>query len=254
MKKTLFLLSLIGGFAAANAATYNISDLDNRMYLGFYAADTVSTKSVLINLGTSSDVFNGLTLDFSSASSALSSTYGANWFNNAEVYWGLIGYDGAYGSDGSVYAAREAGQPLLESGFINGTSLSYDNYYSIVDNVQALIPAHTAGGATLSTIVGSTGNTHGISVVDNSSVSFNGLAEQNYGTFTSAVYGQVLNGLNIQRFTFDGSSLFATTGEGIYGVISQQNGVVTVVPEPTTYALFGFGALLLVLAYRRKVS
>jgi hypothetical protein len=32
------------------------------------------------------------------------------------------------------------------------------------------------------------------------------------------------------------------------------SGVISVVPEPSTYALFGFGALLLIVAYRRKAK
>ena len=32
------------------------------------------------------------------------------------------------------------------------------------------------------------------------------------------------------------------------------DGTAQVVPEPSTYALFGLGALALVIAYRRKVA
>lgn len=253
MRKTLLLLSIIGGFASANAATYTLSDaaIDDRLYLGFFADDAVSTKSVLINLGTSADVFSGFTLDFSSASSALSSTYGTNWFNNSDVRWGLIGYDGAYGENGSAYASRQSGSALLRSA--GGTYLDEEGYYSLLDNVQSLIPAHTAGAATLSTIVGSSGNTHGVSVVDNSSVTFSGVADAKFGSFTAVPYGQVINGLNIQQFTLDGSQ-YKTTFDGNFAVITQTNGTITIVPEPTTYALLGLGALMLILAYRRRVS
>jgi len=252
MKKTLLLLSLIAGLASASAATYNITDQDNNLFLGFYAADEVATKSVLINLGSSADVSRGLTLDLSSASSALSSAYGANWFNNSQVYWGLIGYDGAYGEYGSVYVARPTVQPLLNTDVLGSTTLNEDQYWTLSDKVGALINAHSVGAAVYSTILGSAGNTHGISIVDNGGSSFNFVAGANYSTFTSSAYEQINGGLSIQQFTYDGSSSFPTTFEGTFGNITQLNGVITVVPEPSTYALLGFGALMLIMAYRRR--
>jgi hypothetical protein len=254
VKKTLLILSIIGGFASANAATYTLSDtaIDDRLYLGFFSEASGIKNSVLINLGTSADVLSGFTLDFSSVSSALSTAYGANWFNNSEVFWGLIGYDGAYGEGGSAYASRQSGSALLRSA--GGTYLDEEGYYSVLGNVQSLIPAQIPGAATLSTIVGSSGNTHGVSVVENNdSTTFNGVADAKFGAFTAVPYGQVLNGLNIQQFTLDGS-LYKTAFDGTFAVITQQNGIITVVPEPTTYALLGLGALMLILVYRRRVS
>jgi hypothetical protein len=209
MKVKFIIAASLGILATAFADTYSFST-DNNHFLGFYAADEVATKSVLINLGPSVGISKGITLDLRSSTSALSTTYGTNWFNNSQVYWGLLGYDGAYGEDGNAYVARPTGQPLLETGFINGTALSLDNYYLLLDNVSALVTAHTAGSASLSTVVGSTGNTHGISVVDNSAVSFSGMADANFNIFTTAVYAQALNGLDIQQFSFDGNSLYPT--------------------------------------------
>ncbi|NDC37442.1 MAG: PEP-CTERM sorting domain-containing protein [Proteobacteria bacterium] len=252
MKKTLLLLSLIGGLASASAATYNISDQDNNLFLGFYAADEVSTKSVLINLGTSADVFKGFTLDLSSASSALSSAYGTNWFNNSQVYWGLIGYDGAYGNYGSVYVARPTIQPLLNTDVLGSTALTEDQYWTLSDKIGALVNAHNAGAAVFSQVLGSAGNTHQISIMDNGGSTFNVLANANFSSFTSAVYEQITGGLSIQQFTYDGSSSFPTAFDGTFGNITQAGGVITVVPEPSTYALLGLGGLLLIMAYRRR--
>jgi autotransporter-associated beta strand protein len=228
MKCKFILICLLGILATASAETYNISDQDNNLFLGFYAADEVNTKSVLINLGTSADVSRGFTLDLSSASSALSTTYGRNWFNNSQVYWGLIGYDGELYGNGSFYVARPTSQPLLKNADDSST-LNEDNYFTLSDKVGALISAHTALAGAFPTVVGSAGNTHQISIVDNGGSSFSVVANSSYDTFTSTVYDQVGSGLSIQQFTYDGGSSFPTvetTGDRGFASILQSNGII----------------------------
>ena len=253
IKKYLALVALLGGIAVGNASlVYNIGQEGN-VYLGFYAGSEVSTKSVLINLGTSADVFNGITFDLN-GNSALTTSFGAGWSTNSQVYWSLVGYDGAYGSFGSVYAGRPTSQPLLQTDVLGSTALTEDQYWAYSGNIGAVLTAHSSAGAELTTVIGSTGNTHQISVIDNSEVSFSGMANVNFYTFTSAVYEQVANSLSIQQFAYDGVSSFPTTYDGTFGNVTQLNGVITVVPEPSTYTLIGLGLLLLYVAYRRKVA
>jgi hypothetical protein len=250
MKKTLLLLSLIGGLASVNAATYNISSKDNNLYLGFFSGEDVATKSVLINLGTSADVFNGFNLDLSATNSALSTTYGTNWFNNSEVYWGLIGYDGVSANISSLYVARPTGQdPLVNGG--DSTTLTSGDRNTLRSTVASLINSHTSGDASYASVVGSTGNTHGISIVPNGSGAFDAQVGAAYDVFQGTLYGLIGDGLSIQQFTRNGTS-YPTAFEGTFGVITQTGGVITVVPEPSTYVLLGLGALLLAMVYRRR--
>lgn len=51
-------------------------------------------------------------------------------------------------------------------------------------------------------------------------------------------------------YTLTESSFFSDDGEG--GAVSLSSSNVTIVPEPSTYALFGLGALALLSAARRK--
>jgi hypothetical protein len=63
---------------------------------------------------------------------------------------------------------------------------------------------------------------------------------QSYGFgYGYAAYGMGINGMG-----------GASTYEGAYGIGSAPASV----PEPSTYALFGLGALALIIAYRRKVA
>lgn len=252
MKKTFLALALAAGLVSAKADTYNIGD-GNSLYLGFYAADEVSTRSVIVNLGRSADVFNGISLNQSALGSVLSSTYGAGWFNNSQVFYSLFGYNGNYGEYGNVYVGRDSTQPVLQTSVMGDTSLNDDKYYAYSDAIGTVLANHQSGGAELSYVTGSTGHVHQFSVVDNSPVSFSGRADRAWNLFTSPVYAQVVSNLSIQEFVYDGS-VFETTQSGSSTTVYVQNtgGVVSVVPEPSTYALIGIAALLFVVAYRRK--
>jgi hypothetical protein len=64
------------------------------------------------------------------------------------------------------------------------------------------------------------------------------------------------NGWTLNQYTFTATSssevlAFAWANNDVLAV---DNVSVTAVPEPSTYALFGLGALALVVAYRRKVA
>ncbi|MCE9586894.1 MAG: PEP-CTERM sorting domain-containing protein [Verrucomicrobia bacterium] len=250
MKKTLLALTFAMSVAASQAATYNIGDSSN-LYLGFYSAASVSPKSLLINLGTRANILSGFNLDFSSASSIISQTYGASWFSSADVYWSVIGYNA--NTNVWVGKADAAGDLLTASGTRITASGSGNQYSSIVSAVNNLMTTSTNGTATYANIT-SGDNTHQASVVDNSESSFNGYAGKAspWGAFTTSVQTPLATGgLDIQEWTKVGTSY---TNQSTIGMVTQSGGVITVVPEPSTYALMGVGALLLIVAYRRKTE
>lgn len=248
MKKTLLSLTFALSVAASQAATYNIGDTNN-IYLGFYSADAVSTKSLLINLGTRQNVISGFNLDFSSASSIIAQTYGSSWFSSSDVYWSVIGYS----ANANVWAGKADAAGDLQSTALGATTLSGSKYSSIVTAINNLMTESVNGTATYDTIT-SGGNTYQASVVDNSASSFSGYAGKAspWGTFTQSVITPLgVGGLDIQEWTKSGSSYI---NQSTIGVITQSGGVISVVPEPSTYAMMGVGALLLIVAYRRKTA
>lgn len=255
MKKTLLALAFIAGIASSKADSYTIGQ-ENSLYLGFFAADEVSTRSVIVNLGRSADAFGGISLNQSGVASVLSSTYGSSWYNNSQVFWSVFGYNGNYGESGNVFVGRESTQPNLETSVMGSTTLNEDQYWAFQDNVAAVFAAHTSGGAEKSFVTGSTGHQHEFSVVDNSSTAFSGMADDAWSIFTSPVYGQVTGSLSVQEFANNGSGSLETVGSGLSTGVSLQTtgGVVSVVPEPSTYAFIGIAALLFVVAYRRRTA
>jgi hypothetical protein len=252
MKKTLLFLVLAAGIASSKADTYNIG-AENSFYLGFYADDAVSTRSVIVNLGNSTNVFAGISLDQSGLASVLATTYGANWYNNSDVRWGAFGYNGAYGNGGNAFVGRNSSLSNLITGPGGRTSLNEEQYYTFLDYASALFAAHNNAGADKSYVTGSTGHQHQFSVVDNSSTSFSGIADDAWTIFSSAVYAPVTSNLKVTEYN---GTTFGTVGSGPAAAASIEStgGVVSVVPEPSTYALIGIAALLFVVAYRRKTA
>jgi hypothetical protein len=255
MKKTLLALTFAISVAATQAATYNIGDANN-IYLGFYAADSVSTKSTLINLGTRANVFAGFNLDFSSASSIISQTYGSSWFTSPDVYWSVIGLNP--GSNVWVGKADAAG-PLTRSSGSQNISVAGGDYAKIVNGVNNIMTDATGPGSSRTTVT-SGANTYQVSVVDNSPSSFSTYAANQWGVFRESVITPVntanagtsaLGGIDIQQWGFNGTLY---TNQTTFGMVTQTGGVISVVPEPGTYALFGIGALILIVAYRRKTA
>jgi hypothetical protein len=250
MKKTFLALTFAISVAASQAATYNIGVDTNSIYLGFYSLSSVSTKSMMINLGDRANILSQYNLDLSSASSLISQTYGTNWYSSADVYWGVIGF-----KEGSnVWMGKPDVAPLLKSSAVGATDLSSTKISSIRSAYGSLMTSSTNGTAVYDTVI-SGANTHQISVVENSATTFSGQAGKAspWGAMTVSVVSPLLTGgIDIQEWTKGGSTTYLN--QSTIGKVTVKDGVISVVPEPSTYALTGFGALLLILAYRRKTA
>jgi PEP-CTERM motif len=257
IKKTLLVITSALGFASLNAAS--ITD-DRTWLLGFEASGgTGASKNVVINLGTyeaiSYAIGNGgygYNLDLSAPGSVLSTTYGANWWTRNDLSWGLVGSDGTtlqswLGTIGSISSA-----PL------DGSSLG--SVYSGWNNVQL---AATSGNATISTANDSRGTSHQTSVspIGNSGSWQSLVLSPAYGGLFSGAGDAAVNTatrMNVFSFTADvlgvggADPTFVAYTPTLAAVVGNNNGVISVVPEPSTYALLGVSALLSVVYIRRR--
>jgi hypothetical protein len=253
MKKLLLVLALVAGVSSSRADTYNIGEA-NSFYVGFYAHEDVSSDSVIFNLGRSADVFAGISLNQPELGTVLSSTFGSDWYTNPSVYMGAFGYNGIKSATGNLFVGLESGQPLLQNS-MESTTLTRGDNNTYKDGIGAVMASHTSGASVRGYVTGSTGHLHQFSIMDNSETSFNGMSDVGWNIFSTAVYAQVTSLLSVQEFAYNGSG-FATVSSGPSTTVQIQTsgGSVSVVPEPSTYALMGIAMLFLVVAYRRKTA
>jgi len=250
-----------------------------------------AASSLLINLGSigvaGSDYngtrnFNSININLSGNDSIVSQTYGTNWWNNPNLRWGVIGSAWDNGNtDPFSYRIASVASPLNISmtermalaadvdnarlGFTRGdasTGLINSTYrYSVVPNGYVLntpsveVVTETSPGVFTTNQVAQDnfieyGDGTGIAAYDKSG--FNGVFG---GAISKEITTVTAMNLYAANNTLDEA---ATETGGIaggspvqFGTISVSGGVVSAVPEPSTYALFGFAALILIVAYRR---
>jgi len=127
----------------------------------------------------------------------------------------------------------KSGSNILTATLINFDIESRNYYFNTSPNEKAAIMfADVSSGVEQGSAAYLTGN----------SSNFNNLG----------VIGTFLGISDFDKTTFHTSAgdLIITSDSGVAGTFQ----VSTAVPEPSTYALFGLGALALVVAYRRKVA
>jgi hypothetical protein len=245
MKKTLLAALAIAGFAVATSAQAQTpaAAANRSLFLGFQATGGVgSATNIVVNIGLPNDL-STLNLDINSA---LSSTYGSNWYSRSDLYFGVIGaaFTEVPGVDiqstlyssvatGSEAPARDTGssQAIVK----NKISAFRSQYTSNLNNEQTI-------GSAVYMVNG------GVDTYTWSSYNPSTQAFDYFGNITTLIN----ESLDIYRvvpsvpLAGDPGELYST---GLY--ISAQGQAV---PEPSTYVLFGLGALLLIIAYRRKAN
>jgi len=236
MKKTVLAAVALMGVVGINQVSAGNGDL----YLGFEATDGIG-KSV--NL-----VFNlGSAVNFSSINSNIgadiAATYGANWFSRTDLFWGVIGaVKPALGIDpvNTLYASDATGTGAWNRASTSSQSLVAAKLASLQLQIETDIANNQVGVNTAVVFMQNTTETSAWG-------SFTSIGASSFGSFNGSIETSVINNLDLYRLT-------PGTGSGSnFGSLNlSSTGTISAVPEPSTYALMGFGVLLLVIAYRRK--
>lgn len=264
MKKTLLAaIALTGlvGFTSAKAA-YSANDGD--VFLGI--RDTAGTSAYVIDLGSMDNFANGGARSLISGAGAISlnsdltSLIGGNWYNSPTVVMGLIGgFGDASGNSTAFSSAGVAilmGNPLLAT-LGNKADQQANNLSTIVGNISApAAETDAVSGLNAYIVANATGASYASYQLNGPKNSFNLFGAAAYqGLYSADLETGVGNTLYLD-------SVFSTTTGGGYAssvlgaltVDSSGNVSVSAVPEPSTYVLMGLGALLLMIAYRRKTA
>ena len=201
--------------------------------IGFSSAS--QNKDYVIDIGTSFGSFTTLNVG-----TDLSTVFGGSWSSLSDLKWGVFGinYDVNTGACLSAVASVAAGtSPLAKK-----NSIALNNADTPLSTIISQLNMDTALIYGSSQLVGSNGDAKGVNMwlgVADSATPFS-----LYNQSLTAGTGTVL----------DIYSADSTTSSKIGGLTVDSSGNISSVPEPSTYALLGFGALLLVIAYRRKAN
>lgn len=248
MKKTFLsvALALAGVAAFTTAQATPISWSYGDVFLGFENA--AGTKDYLYDFGSgsalASAVQNG-TFTPVNLNADLTNAFGSDWYTNTTT--GLeFGAFGMTGNKSIVYASVASGNPALPFNSASALSTTLTHYATMaasgsggytydLNNGQALtlgvyqLPTGIDGGVT-----SWTGNTP---------------TTTPFLAYNVSIENGVAGNLDFYGTTGSASTLYGTFKLSSAGVLS-----VAAVPEPSTYALCGVGAVLLLIAYRRRRS
>jgi PEP-CTERM motif len=239
MKKQLLTaaiaLTSLASFSTGHAQSFSQTNAAlGDLILGFETTGGGSATNLLVDLGSTANIAALETLNFNLGSD-LTTVFGSNWSNT--VSYGFYSVN----SSKQIYAGSANGQGYLQAG--SGTQGVQKTAFS---NLLQVFNNNGVSGQT---------TTDGVIETASTTYSWSYFTPGN-GAFGNANYTSIESPIGSSQEIFkmlpsNTGGLGADTGLG-FTVLS--TGQVAATPEPATYALFGIGALLLVIAYRRRLQ
>jgi len=241
MKKTLLLLALISAGASAQAQNFAQGDL----LLDFNSSyGTGVGTEVVFDLGamTQTGLSSFASLDESGAGSLLSTTFGSNWYSSGNVNWMAASASLDSANSRTAYISSGASLAVPPKTTSQAVNALYGDLTATYANGSASgVTTGTEGGFNYYTIPSASGQAGTFAAFENSV----------WSSSVNSSMGVSVTGSD--SITLNGYDRLGNTYSSVVS-INNASGAITAgaVPEPSTYALMGFGALVLVIAYRRK--
>ena len=242
MKKSLLTIASASlMMLGAHAAPVTASPGD--VFLAF--EDTVQNKNYLVDLGPGSNLSSFTSLNIGSD---LATVFGGSWSTDVNLYYGVYGINsGKTQAWGSVLTGNNA-LPYKASGAL-GSALS--GYSALANNFNAELPTQGLSQGVYFNV--GSGLDQGTATWTGNHPTASGTAA--FGTYNASLEAAVSLNQTLDVYKLAPSpvaAIFSALNNNALGINS--SGLVQVVPEPSTYALAGLGALLLVIAYRRNTK
>jgi hypothetical protein len=239
-KLLLSLLAVTLSFGLGTARAVNAAN-DGDVLIGFSAATNApqgAGTSYVVNLGSRVSFESNFNQQIQSIGADLVTIYGDNWYFQNNVTWGFIS---ALSEDNSIYASVATGSRGWASLGSNGNYNTQSPGSAQIGRLYTSYNAAFNSGATL---------TAGVQVSNSNVDSWDALVNDpsgaSFGYFSGPITTLANEGLDIW--------IHDATAYGSDPTAGPTNLTLGAIPEPSTYALMGFGALLMIVAYRRKTQ
>lgn len=270
-------LSLVTMTAQAQLdSTFNANDV----LLGFRAsAGNGTTTQLVFNLG-SAQSFRDATansVNFANIGSILSSTYDSNWYDRTNLWAGFISATNGTNSDNSgdlgigsgvgqtdpnstIYVSRvrtSVGTVGNAQGSTPGNPIALDPQVAglAIASFGGTFSTNQSGGqASLAT---ATANGWATNVTASTAIdfgTFNIEGAFTSGNFTFGAAGTVERMWDFYRVPNFGETTGLGQFQGTFTINNSGQVSFVAVPEPSTYALLGLGAIVGFIAYRRRLQ
>ena len=235
MAVAALLLAAHVGNSQATPTTWQAGDI----IMGFQSA--TAGKNLLIDIGSGANIASFSSIN---AGADLVRAFGATWYTLADLSWGAfsIATDkhtlwGTVAAGNSALVARSVGALTTPLAKFNGMGNNYNSEISTqgydVGVIQILGTGTDVGTSTW------TGNNP---------------ATTPFGAYSISIENGVSGRLDLYSVPNSGSATAIFSAANGNALSVNSSGVIAVAPEPSTYALMALGALVLVIAYRRKVQ
>lgn len=228
---------------ASAAQTYTTGDV----FVGFRSTNSPN-NGLIIDIGdisqfTNASSFSNFSFGGASTTGAdLAYQFGSGWYTDPTVTWGV------FSAVTGQYALASKVQPVNGTLSTTPTALNSTKTGALItgiNTVQSGFVTSTAATYTANSAyqTGTANGTYYAAV--NANPDFTSAA----WAAGSSIEGAVGKLLDLYYFTPNAVQLLNPSG---LALSINSTGTITVIPEPSTYALIGLGSLLLITAYRRK--
>jgi hypothetical protein len=239
-------LAVLTGSSAFAGTPVNSAEA---VLLGFRAtADAPAGASSYLFVG-----LNGLQTQSFAFNQQLTAQFGADWFSNGEIRWGVYGVNMSEDTDldGNFYYGRTTVGSVASIGLADGNWDYVVAASSVLDGIKLNLSAtglsETSAGYSYGVLSGSDyASALGLAPA------FRGLLSGAGGSYAGEFDLTQVQSLKMNRYLPNANYDGFGSHSAALNVQVGSNGQISVVPEPSTYALLGVGTLIALVAVRRS--